>query len=360
MSKIICGIQQIGIGVNNLYDAWKWYLKAFGVDIRIFEDDTVAELMLPYTGGQPQKRHAALAINLDGGGGFEIWQYSGRTPQPPAEKPQLGDLGIFAAKIKCFDIEAAHKHISGIEHNSLSDIFESPYGQKHFFIEDPRGNVFDVIENKTSWFRKPTKPTGSTYGAIIGVSNIDKALTVYKDILEFDQVITDETGEFNDLSPLAGGAKKFRRVVLTHSSARRGAFSKMLGDGQIELVQAMDYSPKKIFENRFWGDLGFIHLCFDIRRMNELEKECNEKGFPFTVNSNVKHNEKGSFDMGEAAGHFSYIEDPDGTLIEFVETHRLPIAKKIGIYLNLDKRNEEKPLPDWIIKMLGLKKVKSL
>ncbi len=148
--------------------------------------------------------------------------------------------------------------------------------------------------------------------------------------------------------------------TLAHSKPRRGAFSRMLGDAQIELVQTTDRTPNKIYEGRFWGDPGFIHLCFDIRKMDELEKECNQKGFPFTVNSNVKHNQKGSFDMGEAAGHFTYIEDPDGTLIEFVETHRVPIAKKYGISLNLDKRDDEKPLPNWMVKMLGLKKVKKL
>jgi hypothetical protein len=62
--------------------------------------------------------------------------------------------------------------------------------------------------------------------------------------------------------------------------------------------------------------------------------------------------------MGEAAGHFSYIEDPDGTLIEFVETHKVPILKKIGWYLNLRKRNPKKHLPDFIVKMLGFGKVK--
>ena len=54
--------------------------------------------------------------------------------------------------------------------------------------------------------------------------------------------------------------------------------------------------------------------------------------------------------MGEAAGHFSYIEDPDGTLIEFVETHKVPILKKIGWYLDLRKRDPNKSLPDWIVK----------
>lgn len=65
-----------------------------------------------------------------------------------------------------------------------------------------------------------------------------------------------------------------------------------------------------------------------------------------------------TFDMGEAAGHFAYIEDPDGTLIEFVETHKIPIIKKLGLYLNLRKRNPHKPLPDYILKALKYSKVK--
>jgi hypothetical protein len=62
--------------------------------------------------------------------------------------------------------------------------------------------------------------------------------------------------------------------------------------------------------------------------------------------------------MGEAAGHFSYIEDPDGTLIEFVETHKIPILKKIGWYLDIRKRDALKPLPRWMVKSMGLNKKK--
>ena len=58
--------------------------------------------------------------------------------------------------------------------------------------------------------------------------------------------------------------------------------------------------------------------------------------------------------MGEASGHFSYIEDPDGTLIEFVETYKIPVIKKIGWYLSLEKRDPKKPLPTWLLKMLLL------
>src|SRR5690606_16373449 len=101
----------------------------------------------------------------------------------------------------------------------------------------------------------------------------------------------------------------------------------------IELIQVKGREPRHIYQDRFWGDLGFIHLCFDIIGMDEMRKKCDTYGVPFTVDSS------NSFDMGEAAGHFSYIEDPNGTLIEFVETHKIPILKKLGWYLDLTKRD---------------------
>ena len=76
-----------------------------------------------------------------------------------------------------------------------------------------------------------------------------------------------------------------------------------------------------------------------------------EKGFPFTVDSSD------TFDMGEAGGRFSYIEDPDGTWIEFVETHKVPILKKIGWYIHLKKRKPGKALPRFVLKMMGLNRV---
>lgn len=62
--------------------------------------------------------------------------------------------------------------------------------------------------------------------------------------------------------------------------------------------------------------------------------------------------------MDDAAGHFSYKEDPDGSLIEYVETYKVPIIKKLGWCLNLKKRNPEKPLPDWIVRCLSFSRVK--
>ena len=225
-----------------------------------------------------------------------------------------------------------------------------------FFIKDPFGNIFQLVE-ATDWFRNENKSTGGSYGAIIGVSDIEKSMVVYSEILGYDKIVYDSTGIFPDLANLPGGTDYCRRVLLRRSESFSGPFSKLLGNSEIELISTTGGPGKKIYENRLWGDPGFIHLCYDMRGMDELRKFCSEKGFPFTVDSKKSH-EGSSFDMGEAAGHFSYIEDPDGTLIEFVETHKVPILKKLGWYLDLSKRDPKKSLPDWILKTMRFSRVK--
>ncbi|MBN4062093.1 MAG: glyoxalase [Flavobacteriales bacterium] len=351
MNYTISGIQQIGIGVSDVHEAFKWYRHNFGIDIRVFEEAATAGLMLPYTDNQPQERHAILAFNLQGGGGLEIWQYTGRTPQPPAFEPQLGDYGLFVSKIKSRNVVVTYQLFQKRKQHLLGNITTNPAGEAYFFMKDPYGNIFQIIGCDT-WFKNEKKLTGGAAGCIIGVSDIEKARMLYSDILGYDEVVYDKEEKFNDFAVLPGGRQKARRVLLRHSEARKGVFSRLVGPTEMELVQVKGKKPRKIYENRLWGDLGYIHLCFDISGMQELKKTCEAKGFPFTVDSSE------SFDMGEAAGHFSYIEDPDGTLIEFVETHKVPILKKIGWYLNLKNRDPEKPLPNWMVKAMAFNRVK--
>jgi len=356
--KIISGIQQIGIGVKNVEEAWKWYRQNFGMDIKIFDDATVAELMLPYTGNKPQERHAALALNLQGGGGFEIWQYTKRTPLAPQYDIQIGDLGIYAAKIKSNNVAKAYENFKQKGLNLLGEIHNDKAGNPFFFLKDPFGNIFQIVHD-TTIFRNEKKLTGGPAGAIIGVSNIEKALKVYSDILGYNSVIFEEEGIFDDLAELPGGKnQRFKRILLKNSNKLQGSFSKLFGQSSIELIEVLDRKPEKIYKDRFWGDLGFIHLCYDINGMKDLQKECEDKGFPFTVDSNLNPASNKSFDMGEAAGHFSYIEDPDGTLIEFVETHKLPIIKKIGWFLDLRKRDPKKHLPNRIINAMRFSRIR--
>ena len=355
---IISGIQQIGIGVKNVKEAWRWYRDHFGMEIRMFEEEATANYMKPYTGGKPRARHAALALNMMGGGGFEIWQYTERTPEPASFEIKAGDLGIFAAKMKSPDVKRAYAYFKkmGITMNGIS---KDPSGRENFFVRDPYGNIFQVIEADSFFMSRRKYVTGAAYGAVIGTSDVEKARKLYSDVLGYTEVKYDTEQRFDDFSALPGGDHTFRRVLLKHTrEARKGHFSRLFGPTEIELIQVKDREPQKIFTDRYWGDLGFIHLCYDITGMDKLENQCNEAGFPFTVDSQ-KAQEGKSFDMGEAAGHFAYVEDPDGTLVEFVETHKIPISKRLGWYLNLSRRRDvEKPVKNWVLKMLRFMKVR--
>ena len=348
---IISGIQQAGIGVPDVKKGFSWYNRMLGMDVPVFEEAAEAKLMLPYTGGKPHSRHAILAINLRGGGGFEIWQYTSRQPQPPAFTPVAGDLGLFCAKIKTDNVRRTYDHLRTNGAKILGEITANPAGKQHFFFEDFFGNHFEIIEDD-NWFGPGNYSTGGPNGMIIGVSDIHRSKKFYGAVLGYDKVVYEGEGRFADLSSLPGGDKSFRRVILTHGEPRKGPFSELLGTSYIELLQADAFEPKKIFINRLWGDLGFIHLCFDIRNMKALQQKCEQEGHPFTVDGGS------GFEMGEAAGHFTYIEDPDGALIEFVETKKIPILKKLGLYLNLSKRDPEKPLPKFIIRALKFNRKK--
>jgi catechol 2,3-dioxygenase-like lactoylglutathione lyase family enzyme len=351
MSYIISGIQQVGIGVSNVKEGFKWYRQNLGMDIPIFEEAAEANLMLPYTGGKPHQRHAILAINMKGGGGFEIWQYTSRTPQACAFQPCLGDIGLFCAKIKSDNVTASYAFLKSKQVKILSEVTKNPAGKLHFFISDTFGNLFEIVEDET-WFGSGKLNTGGPVGMMIGVKNIEKSKAFYASILGYDKVVYETQNSFDDLKGLPGGSVQCKRVLLTHSKPRVGPFSKLFGNSYIELIEAVNYTPRAIFENRFWGDLGFIHLCFDIKNMAALKAACEKAGHPFTVDGGA------GFEMGEAAGHFTYIEDPDGTLIEFVETKKIPIMKKWGWYLDLRKRKPEKPLPNWMLKALGMNRVR--
>ncbi len=354
MSGKINGIQQLGVGVENVHEAWKWYREHFAMDIRMFEEAATAELMLAHTDGKPRERHAVLALNMQGGGGFEIWQHTGKKPQPCPFEIQLGDLGINIGKIKAENVPIAYSKFVNSGLNLLGSIHKDPNENEHFYMKDIYGNIWEVKSSSEVFRKKEKSVSGGVYGAVIGVKNMEESLKVYQEILQYDKIVYDKTGIFEDFKGIPGGDHEFRRILLRHSDVKKGAFSPFFGHSVIELVQVLDREPRDIYQGRIWGDPGFIHICFDINGMDEFRKKSKALGHPFTVDS--AHAGE-SFDMGEAAGNFAYIQAPEGTLIEFVETHKIPILKKFGWYIDLRKRGQHE-LPTWILKLFKYKRVK--
>lgn len=348
MHNYISGIQQIGIGVKDVQECMLLYKDLFGMEVLVFDDTSDANLMTKYTGGKVYNRRAVLTLNMQGGGGFEIWQFKNRKPSEALYAPVYGDIGIYAPKLKCNDVLGAYKYFLSKKEIVVSELQKDPKDDFTFYVSDKNKNVFQVVWGN-HWFNQTRKKyVGGVTGSVIGVTDMDQAIHFYK-IFGLEEIVYDVTGEYTNGAD--NSFARYRKVLLQKHPSGKGAFGKLFGSMEIELVQCLNRKPDKIYADRFWGDCGFIHLCFDVVNMCALKKHAENEGFNFTVDS------CDSFAMDNASGRFCYLEDPDGTLIELVETHKVPILKKWGIYLDLRKRSLEKPLPDWMVKMLSLSKV---
>jgi catechol 2,3-dioxygenase-like lactoylglutathione lyase family enzyme len=353
MYKRINGIQHIGVGVPDHAASWKWYRQFLGMDIALFNGEAEAPLMTIYTNNQVINKRAAMILNLHGGCAMEVVcpvSFKATNATTPFE---LGDLGIFITQVKSPDVKSAYQWFTAKGADVNGAIQQLPYGGDTFFVRDPNGLHFQIIGAK-DWYMTPKHVTGGTVGCTIGVRDIEKSLKLYRDILGYDKIVFDQTGVFADWkNTMPDGGKKFRRVVLTQSAQPGGGFAKVMGNTYIELAQAIDYSPKKIYEGRMWGDIGFVHLGFDVRGMKAIGEDLAKAGFGFTCDT------KNTLDMGGTTRvHCTYIEDPDGTLIEMIEVYKIPIMEKLGIFLNVEKRDPLKPLPDFMLKALRFSRIK--
>lgn len=345
---MINGIQQVGIGTPNVHDSFKWYRQNFGFDVPVFDEAAEAPLMTQYTGDKVQSRHAILAMNLNGGGGMEIWQYTSREP---AAQPEfsLRRPGLLVTRIKCDNAQVAHKKLAG---SNPSEIAKDPMGQSAFSVVDPNGNPF-IVSESNSWYKRKQGAFGGIEGIIIGVTDMEAAIKFYGAVLGIDKVLSDDEKVFDDLKGLKDGQETYRRVRITPSKRNTGAFSKVFGDFFIELLQVKSAEPlDHNMKGRYWGDQGYIHLCFDVNKMDDIKKRAADLNNAFTIDTGD------SFSMGEAAGRFAYIEDPDGTLIELVETDKITISKKLGWRLTLSEARKRKPLPDVMFSIIGMTRVK--
>lgn len=347
MSAYITGIQQIGIGVSDASEAKYLYRDMFGMDVLVFDDVAAASLMTAYTGNEIFKRRALLTLNMNGGGGFEIWQFLDRTPLKQQECFITGTPGINAVKIKSRCIDTVYHSMRKYPGIQVGEKRIKTDQKPSFDITDRYGNQFEVTEG-SDWFRKNGSSLGGVMGAVIGVTDMEKSLNFYRLLLGRSSMVYDitETAEINGVEMIR------RRILLRKPVQTSGAFARLFGNTDIELVQLLNVQHEHLFKNRYWGDCGFIHICFDVLDMDQLKASMENAGYAFTVDSAV------SFNMQDAAGRFCYVEDPDGTLIELVQTHKVPVLKKWGWYINLTKRRSHKPLPNWMVSMLGLNKVK--
>lgn len=351
MFKRINGLQHIGVAVSDMDASLRFYRKFFGLNIPFFDSVAEAPLMRYYCKGETITKRASMVMNLQGGCAIEVISPTSFKPVAASFQIGVGDLGICITQVKCHDIHKSHAFCKENGAPFVTDLSKDPAGRLTFYIQDLDGNIWQYLQGN-QWYTKDAHHSGGVIGCSTGVSDMNKAFKLYKDILGFDEVVYDVSGTFDDWKHLSKGTSSYRRVLLSQSAQPGGGFAKVTGKTYIELIQPLDREGEYIFQNRIWGDLGFAHIGFDVKGMKALGVDLAESGYGFTCDSNDALN------MGNTKVHCTYIHDDDRTLIEMIEVYKVPIIEKWGVFLNVEKRNPLKPLPDFMLKALRYSRIK--
>jgi catechol 2,3-dioxygenase-like lactoylglutathione lyase family enzyme len=348
----IQGMQHIGIATWDMDKSLKLYRILFGMDVPFFDSVQDAPLMDSHTRGKTISKRASMVLNLQGGCAFEVLRAESFEPKAAGWQVGIGDLGITTVQIKTRNISRMHAHARSLLGDDCDvHITSTPWGEDTFYLKDCDGNLFQILQAK-DWFDNNGHPSGGVLGCSIGVSDMQKSLALYADALGFDEVLFDETRAFEDWQHLQNGEQSYRRVRIAQSAPGAGGFGKLTGKTYIELIQAQDRSGKFIFDDRIWCDLGFAHLGFDVRGMKALGTDLATRGVPFRCDT------ADAIGMGETKVHCTYIDDPDECWLEMIEVHKVPIIEKWGLFLDVQKRGQDEPLPRWMLKSLRFSRVK--
>lgn len=348
----IQGMQHVGIAITDMDATLKLYRKLFGMDIPFFDSVQAAPLMDSHTRGETITKRASMVMNLNGGCAFEVLRPVSFEPVPASWEIAVGDLGLTAVQMKTRDIERMHAHARAFVGDDCDAAMrETPWGAKTFYLRDPDGTLFQVLE-ADDFFGDNGHPSGGSMGVTIGVSDMEASLALYRDQLGFEEVLWDESGVQGDWADLPGGGERYRRVRLTQKGETAGGFGPVTGRTYIELVQALDRAGRFIFEDRIWCDTGIAHLGFDVRGMEALGEALGRTGFGFRCDT------ADAIGMGETKVHCTYIDDPDECWLEMIEVHKIPIIEKWGLFLDVQKRGADAPLPKWMLKALRFSRIR--
>jgi len=322
--KMINGIQHIGIGVVNRDKTYNFYNNALGFSVPMSKNTGKCTGMLPVI-GKDEERNVIISLNPHGGGLIEIFQYITKTPLPIPDEVDFSYNGFLFFGVKVKNIEKSLDTISKFngeavthsnyftpmkDHNWNAAIFRDLDGIYGMALEYPESNI--------GYGSGKSKIGGVEYVGI-GVSHLKESIDFYSNILGYDDIIYTYEGNCPEWDTILGKGRKIKRALLRKSSKPHGLFRHFLGGGMIELIEVEGNKKKHNYEKRNWGDIGFMEVCFDVSNINETLEELTKNGAKVIIPPHTQY-------MGlNTNATFSYIKDPDGSMLEFADIASLPV-----------------------------------
>lgn len=146
----------------------------------------------------------------------------------------------------------------------------------------------------------------------VGVSDMEASLRFYAE-LGFRDVVFDYTGPLGGLSEVTGQDHTEARVVYLRSVAPT-----VLGRSGIKLVQLTSRDQPGQPDGFAYGEPGICEVCIHVQDYETFHDSLVESGHRVLMDPNEQ-----ILDPYKTHCGLSYVEDPDGAKIEFIEWHSL-------------------------------------
>ena len=141
----------------------------------------------------------------------------------------------------------------------------------------------------------------------VTVSDMERSLAFYRDLLGLEEVERHRL-EGEGISKMAGKECVIMQVVRLQAPQTPGV-----------LIDLQEYiAPKGKVSNAKLGDVGHSHICFGVPDVWAAYRELTAQGVEFV-------SEPVSFDLEFGVVHVVFFEDPDGYILELMES---PVEKE--------------------------------
>ncbi len=314
---MINALQHVGQGVRDVDTTYGFYKRHFGFKVKL-NDLTVASKEMASVIGSVETMRMMMAVNAKGGGIIELIEHKSRPIVPFPAEGGYGNYGIVEVGYGVCNIDAVVADFKARGVRILTPVceLELKAGRRwrYAYLKDPDGLPLQLTEDLSPSRSGPgnAEVHGVTHVGI-GVSNLERSKEFYSAALGFDRLIYDFEGHVPEMDPLTGGPLRMRMAILERSLPASGPLAALFTRGIVKLFDVPDRKGKHIYAGRCWGDIGCMEVSFDVSDLRATVAAMKGKGIeiylpPVEIN------------MGSGSkGLVAYIQDPDGTTIEFVE-----------------------------------------
>ena len=318
---MINALQHVGQGVRDVDATFGFYKKHLGFKVKL-NDLTIASKEMAAVIGSVETMRMMMAVNAKGGGIIELIEHKSKPIKPFPEEGGYGDYGVLEVGYGVDDIE---KVVADLEANGARFLtpvcdLELEHGRRwrYAYLRDPDGLPLQLTEDLSPGKPGAARPEvrGVTHVGI-GVSDLDRSKKFYGSALGFDRVLYECDRRIPEMDAVTGDTRPMRMAILERSAPASGPLAKLLPRGVVKIFEVPGRKGKHLYDGRCWGDIGCMEVCLDVSDLMATVASMQKQGIEIYLPP-VKIN------MGSGSrGLVAYIQDPDGTTIEFVEVQSI-------------------------------------